>query len=733
MLVVVLAVLLNLVVRAVPTKYTEFDLSEAGLYTLSDSSKDIVHALTQDVTIYYLAETGSEDAIITKLLDRYASESSHIKWETKEPAVYPTFAAQYGVQSAENGSLILVSGEKSAVLAASDLYDYDYSDYYTTGSYSVTFGGENKLTAAIYRITSGEELHAYYTTNHGEQRLTDTLTDALEGQNLSVSPLDLLTDTIPDDCDLLIINDPQQDFASTGGLVDEMSALRAYLKNGGHLMLTTDSYYSTQNLDALMAEFGLTRTTGLVVEGDSGHYLNGYPYYLLPDYATDTESGTLDGIDTSRRVLLQMAQGITITETEGIASEALLVSTESSYSKAAGYEMTTAEQEDGDPDGPFALAAYASNNSTGAEVIWVNCGNMDNEAVYQSGVRPHPPVGCAGRGRSGGAAATPQVRRHAMKAKQHTLIVLLVFVLAAGAALALLTHANQKAEQAASEAEDGSIPLLDVTTATLESVSIQYGGDTLTLRPSDDGWTLTEDPAYHLDDSACSTIRTALAGMKARRQLEAQPGEDYGFDAPRLVVNVSAAGENTTLTVGAENPVTGDVYVRREGGDAVYTVDAARFRCMEQTKAELFGAFSPAGITVSDIEAVSYTLQSGETTKLQSVSQPTEADSTTYQTVWQLTDEPDAALDTDKTDALLAALASYVTGQNTAADLSAYGFDAPLVTAEVTTADGTVTLTYAIGTDGYYMMVSGDSSVYTVDGQTVQALCLTARQLKADT
>ena len=37
-----------------------------------------------------------------------------------------------------------------------------------------------------------------------------------------------------------------------------------------------------------------------------------------------------------------------------------------------------------------------------------------------------------------------------MKAKQHTLIVLLVFVLSAGAALTLLTHANQKAEQAAS-------------------------------------------------------------------------------------------------------------------------------------------------------------------------------------------------------------------------------------------------------------------------------------------
>ena len=68
-LAILLAVLLNLIVRAVPAKYTEFDLSEAGLYSLSDSSKEIARGLTQDVNIYYLAETGSEDAILTKLLD----------------------------------------------------------------------------------------------------------------------------------------------------------------------------------------------------------------------------------------------------------------------------------------------------------------------------------------------------------------------------------------------------------------------------------------------------------------------------------------------------------------------------------------------------------------------------------------------------------------------------------------------------------------------------------------
>lgn len=316
-----------------------------------------------------------------------------------------------------------------------------------------------------------------------------------------------------------------------------------------------------------------------------------------------------------------------------------------------------------------------------------------------------------------------------MKAKQRALFLLLGLVAAAGIALALLTHANRQAEQAASEAETGSIPLMDVTSDTLEQVSLQYEGDTLTLRPDGDSWTLVEDPAYHLDTSSCNTIRTALTGMKAKRQLEEQTGEDYGFDAPQLIVTVQAAGESTTLTVGAENAVTGDVYVRREGDDAVYTVDASKFSCMEQTKAELFGSFCPAELTVSAIEAVRYTLQSGETVSLKAVSEPSEADSSTYQSVWRLADSPDTTLDTDKTDSLLAALASYVTAQDTTADPSACGFDDPVVTAEVTTAEGTVTMTYAIGTDNCYMMMSGDSSVYTVDGKTVQALCLTAAQL----
>ena len=269
------------------------------------------------------------------------------------------------------------------VLDASELYEYDYSDYYATGAANVTFGGEKQITSAIYKLTSTEESHAYYTTNHGEQAPTSSLTDALEAQNISLQPLDLLTATIPEDCSLLIINDPASDFASDG-LADELGQLQTYLENGGKVLLTTSAYYETPNLDAVMAQFGLTREPGLVVEGDAGHALYGYPYSLFPDYSTTEESTALDGVNRSNRVMLAAAQGINIAETENVTAESLLNTSEEAYCKQNLTETSTTAKEDGDTDGPFPLAVWARNESTGAEVIWIGCPNMDNEQVYQS-------------------------------------------------------------------------------------------------------------------------------------------------------------------------------------------------------------------------------------------------------------------------------------------------------------------------------------------------------------
>ena len=320
-----------------------------------------------------------------------------------------------------------------------------------------------------------------------------------------------------------------------------------------------------------------------------------------------------------------------------------------------------------------------------------------------------------------------------MKAKQRTFGVLLFLILLAGGVFALLTLRNAREEQAASAAADGTIPLAAVSGNDLTQIVLHYQGETNTLLYTADGWTLAEDPAYHLDTSACNTMLTALSSLNAKQELSPQVGEDYGFAEPALTIEVTAAGETDTYTFGASNTMTGDLYVRKNNSDVIYTVSGTKAACFELTRVELFGAFNPAGLTASEIEAVSYTLADGETVTLKANSEPAaESDSNAYQTVWRLAGDAAADLDETKVDAILSALCTYVSAQATDADPAAYGFEAPLVTAEVTTADGTINLTYAMGTDGCYLMVKGDSSVYTVDASVVSALLYPADQLKAE-
>ena len=320
-----------------------------------------------------------------------------------------------------------------------------------------------------------------------------------------------------------------------------------------------------------------------------------------------------------------------------------------------------------------------------------------------------------------------------MRAERRTLLVLLGLIALAGAALALLTAANRRAEEAEREAEEGSIPLTAFAEAELEAIEYTWQGQTVRLAYDGENWTLADDPDYHLDQTPCDTMAAALVGLRAKRRLEAQPGEDYGFAAPLVTVAVTAAGRTETFVFGDANPVTGDIYLQKAGEDAVYTADAARAGCFEVSREELFEPFNPAGITASRLETIRYTLADGEEVCLQAVSVPDEsgADSA-YTTVWRLADQPDAPLDEEKVESILSALGGYVSGQITpaaGADPAACGFDAPLAAVTAWDGAGEYVLTYAEGTDGYYLMVEGDGSVYRVDGAAANAF-LPAEELK---
>lgn len=89
--VVVLAfvILVNLVVQALPSKWTEFDISTSSLFTLSDTSKNLLHELNSDVTAYYLAESGQEDTNITRPAGPLCRREQPLRLAAARPGAVP--------------------------------------------------------------------------------------------------------------------------------------------------------------------------------------------------------------------------------------------------------------------------------------------------------------------------------------------------------------------------------------------------------------------------------------------------------------------------------------------------------------------------------------------------------------------------------------------------------------------------------------------------------------------
>ena len=88
---VVLAILVavNVFASALPATLTRQDISAAQLYSVTSNTKVVVNNLTDDVTIYWIVQSGEEDDVIQNLLEKYDSLSDHITVEKRNPRRLP--------------------------------------------------------------------------------------------------------------------------------------------------------------------------------------------------------------------------------------------------------------------------------------------------------------------------------------------------------------------------------------------------------------------------------------------------------------------------------------------------------------------------------------------------------------------------------------------------------------------------------------------------------------------
>lgn len=364
--VLVIVVLVNLIVGALPAKVTEPDISANSLFTLSAYSEQIAKGIDTDVTIYLLA-TGSKDPYVTRLLDRYEALNKHINVEVRDPEV-SQIATQYTKEQVSNNSLIFVSEKRSKVVDYASLYSYSdsMSMYYSGQSSPDEFCGEKEITSALSFVTTDVLPKIYALTGHGEFSIGDSLTSAIASENIELNTLDLTTEKeIPEDCACLLLLAPDTDITDK-----ELETILTYLDNGGRLLTAALAVNNRKadepNYDKLLQNCGVLSEEGFLVEGDRNNFYYS-PTYLLPEMASHEITDPLN--DSSYHICVPICQHMQADpHVRSTLSVTPLLSTSDDAFARVDAAIETAEKTDGDLDGPFDLAYAVTGEGDGQEM-----------------------------------------------------------------------------------------------------------------------------------------------------------------------------------------------------------------------------------------------------------------------------------------------------------------------------------------------------------------------------
>ena len=330
-IVLAIIVVMNLIIGQLPSKLLNVDLSETGLFSVSDTSKELLNNLDKDVTIEVVAETGNVDSRIEKFISIYGDLSSHLKVSYVDPVLHPEILTKYGI-SANSVVVSCADTDKNQVISFSDII-VSSQNYYGYSS-ETEFDAEGQLTSAVSAVTSESSKKMYLLRGHGESAISQELGELLTKNSMTTSNLNLLeTASIPEDCDLLIINNPTSDLGT-----DEYTELHNYLYQGGNVLLlrgVTDT--DLTNFDALMEDYGLTMVNSYIGDRERYYQRAQSAFYFFPVIASNDVN-----VETTSSILVGAVAGMTASENtpSDVTLTTLLTTSNSAFREGNSNEST---------------------------------------------------------------------------------------------------------------------------------------------------------------------------------------------------------------------------------------------------------------------------------------------------------------------------------------------------------------------------------------------------------
>ena len=279
LIVLAIVVVANIMISILPQNYLKLDTTATKIYFLSDQTKQIAGSLSDEATLYWVAEKGHEDLSVAALLSRYDDLSPFIVVKRIVPSESPNFVKKYTSANLEENSVIVEMGHRNRVVDYSAIYAYDVSRFQETGEYETYFDGEAALTGALSFVTNANIPRLYFLTGHGEPSAISYIAEKLQRDNVEVLSYNLIGGAAaPDDADILFIYDPGSDYAKP-----EVEMLISFVEKGGKIIILTDFVNNDLPNLQYLAEYYALLATGPVIESSSENYAWGRPDYLLPN------------------------------------------------------------------------------------------------------------------------------------------------------------------------------------------------------------------------------------------------------------------------------------------------------------------------------------------------------------------------------------------------------------------------------------------------------------------
>ncbi len=274
------------------------DLTSEGLYTLTDKMVEecsYIPSLEKELKITFCSDPDSLRGTLSTRVVYFMCLALHNKYpqlkiETVNLRSNPTAVNAYKTTSLseiEDTDVIVSYGQRFRVISADAFWTTNGEDE------MFSYNGEYKLATLIHSLTSRNNPVAYFITGHGETYYdpenaehpgnaeTLSLYQLLTERGLSVKTLDLsdpAVTEIPEDCALLIINNPTSDYiydksqAGAFGYISETEMLDRYLvRDQGSLMVAVDYKKNgeLQNLREFLYEWGFELGDTLLTDKDS--------------------------------------------------------------------------------------------------------------------------------------------------------------------------------------------------------------------------------------------------------------------------------------------------------------------------------------------------------------------------------------------------------------------------------------------------------------------------------